>query len=178
MTERSPAQRLAAERRRGHFSNSEREIAHALRASRERIAETAGEVRTCAHCADESPGPSGPWAGGYCCTGRTELLFDEAEIAALAAAGTRPRHLRRRPTHPTGCRFLSDRGCVLPPRHRPNQCLRYLCPELQRELHARGVLDRIEQACEENERLFRSFDERRKERLEGAFCERLLRLRP
>lgn len=166
---------LRRERAAGRLSDSERDLALRLRVSRERIAAEAGVLQACAHCAALYPLPASAWAGGYCCSGRTEALFDELELAALAAAGTRPRHLRPPRTDAAGCIFRGSDGCSLPPRHRPNKCLRFLCRDAQRELHARGALDLVEALCRDNEQQFEQLARRRLARMEESFCEELLR---
>lgn len=166
---------LRRERAAGRPSDQERELALRLRVSRERIARDAGVLQACARCAASYPLPASTWAGGYCCSGRTEALFDELELASLGAASTRPRHLRSWRSDVAGCIFRGPKGCGLPPLHRPNKCLRYLCPDAQRELHARGALELVEALCRDNERQFEHLARLRLARLEDSFCEELLR---
>ncbi len=167
--------RFAEDRAGGRASPEERTLAHALRRSREEIVRATGPVRACAVCAVKAPLPMGRWAGGYCCGGKTENLFDDVEVAALRAGGTRLRDLRGGPPEPAGCLFRGPAGCTLPPRHRPNRCLRYMCRDLQRDLHARGRLDALEAAAAENERLFTLFCEARDDRLRRQFTRSLVR---
>ncbi len=159
----------------GRLSDHEKDLVLRLRVSRERIAEEAGSLEACAQCAASYPLPASTWAGGYCCSGRTEALFDEIELAALGGASTRPRHLRPPPSPAAGCIFRGARGCSLPPVHRPNKCLRYLCVDAQRELHARGGLDLVEALCRDNEHQFEQLARVRLARLEASFCEELAR---
>lgn len=159
----------------GRPSEPERDLIRRLLASRERIAAEAGTLQACARCAAPYPLPASTWAGGYCCSGRTEALFDELELATLDGAGTRPRHLRPPRTDAAGCIFRGPTGCSLPPRHRPNKCLRFLCADAQRELHARGALTLVEALCADNERQFQQHAQRRLARLETAFCDELVR---
>lgn len=166
---------LREERAVGPCSHRERELGLRLRASRERIAASAGVVKACAQCAVAYPMPASTWDGGYCCSGRTEGLFDEVELAILACAGTRPRHLRPPRTDAAGCIFRGAKGCVLSPRHRPNKCLRFLCQDAQRELHARGGLELVEALSQDNESMFEQFARFRIARLEESFCEELIR---
>lgn len=171
---RSLRRRFAEERVRGRPSREERALALALRVSRERLAAVTGGA-TCARCAEAAPPPIGRWGGGFCCGGKTENLFDEDGIAALRAGGTRRRHLRRRDTDQAGCLFRGPEGCALPPRHRPDVCLRHLCSDLRGELARGGALAAAEAAIRENESLFAAFLESRADRLARAFCRGLLR---
>jgi hypothetical protein len=159
----------------GRLSEHEQDLVLRLRVSRERIAAEAGDLQACAQCAACYPLPASTWAGGYCCSGRTEGLFDEIELATLGGASTRPRHLRPPRSGAAGCIFRGARGCSLPPVHRPNKCLRYLCVDAQRELHARGALEVVEALCRDNERQFELFARVRLARLEASFCEELAR---
>ncbi len=159
----------------GRLSERECDLVLRLRVSRERIAEEAGVLEACAQCATSYPLPASTWAGGYCCSGRTEALFDEIELATLGGASTRPRHLRPPRSPAAGCIFRGAEGCSLLPRHRPNKCLRYLCRDAQRELHARGALELVEALCRDNEHQFEQFARVRISRLEESFCEELVR---
>ncbi|MGE5787081.1 MAG: hypothetical protein ACM3ZE_20980, partial [Myxococcales bacterium] len=75
--------------------------------------------------------------------GSTAWLFTNDELVALRLSGTKRRHLSARCTPTMGCAFRSRAGCTLPPRHRPNICVRYTCRELEAELAARGDRARI-----------------------------------
>jgi hypothetical protein len=178
---------LRRERAASRPSDQERDLALRLRVSRERIAAETGVLQACARCAAQYPLSARDRVGGYCCGGRTEVLFDEIELAALSSAGMRPRHLRpprakglfgnnfRTSPNAAGCLFWGVEGCSLPPRHRPNKCLRYLCRDAQREVHVRGGLELVEALCRDNERQFEQFARLRLARLERSFCEELLR---
>ncbi len=145
-----------------------------MRHLRERIIARIGAAPACAHCAVTRGQPGDPFPMGDCCGGRPGLLFDEVELAALWASGTRSRHLRwRRKPGPRGCPFCGPTGCGLPPRHRPNCCVRYLCPELSRDLHARGRLDEVEADCQRLTERLERFTELRTERLQTEFRRRL-----
>jgi len=166
---------LRQERAAGRTSDREKDLVLRLRVSRERIAWESGILDACARCAAAYPLPASTWAGGYCCSGRTEALFDEVELVTLVGAGTRPRHLRPPRSAAAGCIFRGAQGCSLPPRHRPNKCLRFLCRDAQRELHARGALELVEALCQDNERQFEQLARRRVARLEQSFCDELCR---
>ncbi|MFH2007466.1 MAG: hypothetical protein ABI333_12850 [bacterium] len=166
-------QALREVRATGAHSADERALATVLRSSREQLASALGSLTACAGCATPYPLPASQWPGGFCCSGRTDALFDEGELAALHASGTRPRHLRPPRAARAGCLFRGPAGCSLPPRHRPNQCLRYLCRDVQHELHARRALARVEELCQENKALFERLLRLRKDRLERSFCDNL-----
>ena len=168
---RQELRRVRADRRLG---DDERELSRTLRASRERIAREVGQLHACARCAAAYPLPASTWDGGYCCSGRTDALFDELELAALGQAGTRPRHLRPPRSAAAGCIFRGPTGCSLAPEHRPNKCLRYLCAGAQRELHERGALEQVEALCQDNEQQFAHYARCRIARLEEIFCDDLL----
>ena len=113
-----------------------------LRALREALSTRLGTVVACTDCVRPR---SSDWPGGHCCSGRTEELFTDDELASLKLAGTTSLHLRSpnfghsgRTDHNTGCVFRGPEGCALPPSHRPSLCVRYTCFDLQRELDRRG----------------------------------------
>jgi hypothetical protein len=60
-----------------------------IRSLKVRLAAATGAVSSCGRCAIGTPWPGGAYDGGHCCSGRTEDLFGEGEVAALAQAGTR-----------------------------------------------------------------------------------------
>jgi hypothetical protein len=97
-------------------------------------------AHACGGCGRGRPAPHGRWDGGFCCGGRTEGVFDDDEVAALALAGTRPRDLRPPPDRDdhAGCAFRGATGCSLEPAHRPALCVRFACRELEAELRAAG----------------------------------------
>ena len=143
---RSRATELAALKRRlrAERTGAEHAAAREIRSLKARLAAAIGEVTSCATCAAGMPWPRGAYAGGDCCSGRTEHLFSDDEVAALAQAGTRPRDLvAPRGQHP-GCAFRGAAGCTLDVEHRPTVCVRYACLGLQRELHRAGRLDAVE----------------------------------
>jgi hypothetical protein len=152
---RQPASRadeLSALRRRTRAElattpdDEERRLAKDVRSRKLDVASALDAVSSCASCARAQAWPVGHYAGGACCSGVTAELFDDAELAALVHAGTRPRDL----TPPTrehghaGCAFRGAHGCTLALAHRPARCVHYVCDTLRRELHKRGGLDAIE----------------------------------
>lgn len=151
------ALRLRLERQRSatDASHEERALAGELRELRERLSRAVGSVRSCSGCAVGHPEPFGHWAGGHCCGGRTEEIFSDAELAALALAGTTPGRLSPPRAEVAGCVFRGPSGCSLPVRDRPNVCVSHLCRELLAELAERE--DRREIAALKAE-LVRSFE--------------------
>jgi len=177
---RAVLKRLRGRIRRAHADggspgDEEQRLARQMRAMREQITAQMGSVEACARCAVSRGHPGDPWPLGDCCTGEPGIVFDETELAALRGAGTRPRHLRWGRTAGRGCPHCGPRGCRLPPRHRANRCLWYLCPELCRELHALGRLATVEQACQQLAGLFQRYSALRQQRLEETFCANLER---
>jgi len=136
--------RVRAER--GHADDGERALAREVHEAKLAVAAAVGAVSSCGSCASGQPWPVGAHAGGACCSGKTEDLFDGAELAALVGAGTRARDLVPPPhAHPhAGCAFRRADACSLPLEHRPARCVHYVCNTLRRELHARGQLDVVE----------------------------------
>ncbi len=139
-------------------------LARDLRDLRRRIIVALGHVEACCSCARGHPLPHGRWDGGHCCGGVTSRLFTPDEVASLKAAGTRSRHLRVPADDHAGCVFRGAKGCSLDAEHRPNLCVRYTCPELRRELRARGDLAQIDGLGDELLRTFRKFVEARERR--------------
>jgi hypothetical protein len=127
-------------------SGEERALAEAARAKKLSVSAALHGVASCSSCADGQPSPVGEYAGGACCSGITEHIFDDAELAALAHAGTRASDLHPPPRteHHAGCAFRGARGCTLAAAHRPARCIHYVCDTLRRELYDRGDLDAIE----------------------------------
>ncbi len=125
--------------------DEERVLAREVHAHKLAVAAELGAVRACSSCAVHHPWPVGGYDGGGCCAGVTAELFDDDQLAALAQAGTRPRHLVP-PRHDdqAGCAFRGSRGCTLELEHRPVRCVHYICDTLRHELHDRGQLDAIE----------------------------------
>jgi hypothetical protein len=129
-----------------------------LRARARRLADLRAEVgrltgspRCCAGCEARLLEPTPGFDGGLCCGTGTEAVTGLRELAALALAGARSARAPGTDRH-AGCMFRTTRGCTLAPRVRPTICVRYLCRELTRELHARGVLDEVLRLGEELDR--------------------------
>lgn len=130
--------RLAAEPGAGQVGAEERDAAVELRRLREDLVGKLGAVSSCTRCAVGHPLPHGRFSGGHCCGLQTANAFNDDEVAALRQAGTRPGDLQLPDGEHAGCAFRGPTGCSLEARHRPNLCVRYLCPDLRRELHRRG----------------------------------------
>jgi hypothetical protein len=173
---RARAEDVAALRRRfaeqpGRAQVSEEEVAAAdeLRALRAQLSAAIGAVASCRSCARGHPLPHGRWEGGHCCGAETVDLFNDDEVAALRLAGTKAGRLRL-PVLPdrvhAGCSFRGPRGCGLAAVDRPNLCVRYLCPDLTRELHARGDLAEIEALGTRMEAVYLRFIKARAARLD------------
>lgn len=161
--------RFAAEAGRpgeGAQEPSELAAATELRALRLELAAAVGAVESCKSCALGHPSPHGHFAGGHCCGLQTEDAFNDDEVAALARAGTRPADLSLPRGDHAGCAFRGPGGCSLDLPHRPNLCVRYLCPDLKRELHGRGDLSAIEEIGERLESAYLRFITLRKARLD------------
>jgi hypothetical protein len=140
---RSRADDVAALRRRlARVEGTEEEaaLAREIRRLREALAAAFTTVEACRGCARGHPLPHGRWHGGHCCGCRTEQVFTDDEVAALALAGTTASDLSPPRGDHAGCAFRGPEGCSLPPAHRPNICVRYLCRELEGELRERGEL--------------------------------------
>lgn len=140
-------------------------MASRLRALREELTASFGEVRSCASCARGLPAPAGRFEGGHCCSGATDDVFSDVEVAALSTGGTRGRDLRAPRSDHAGCAFRGDSGCTLAVRDRPNLCVRFACRSLSRELFEGGALPRVEALTEEMEAAFARFSALRAERL-------------
>ena len=144
-----------------------------IRSLKLRLAATAGRVSSCGGCAAGKPWPRGAYAGGDCCSGVTEHLFADTEVAALAQAGTRPRDLTApRGDHP-GCAFRGSAGCTLEVAHRPTVCVRYACDGLLRELHQLGRLDEVEALSAELLQALQQFETRLAERRDRALVDEI-----
>ncbi len=120
--------------------HEEREAARELRALKVRISASLASVTSCTSCATGKRWPRGAFTGGDCCTGVTADLFSDDEVAALAAAGTRPHELRAPRDEHAGCAFRGGQGCTLDAEHRPERCVSYMCTILRGELRTRGEL--------------------------------------
>lgn len=158
-------QRLAAAAPAGMAGADEASTAQALLLQRHAISRAIGEVKSCRSCALGHPEPNGHWAGGHCCGARTADLFNDDEVAALRLSGTTAGRLRAPTGDHAGCSFRGATGCSLGTADRPNLCVRYLCPDLTRELHGRGDLPQIEALCGELEETYLHFIALRANRL-------------
>ncbi len=119
-------------------SEEARALADELRELRPRVLAAFEGVEACGGCGRGRSLPHGRWSGGFCCGGRTDGVFDDDEVAALALAGTRPRDLVPPAGDHAGCAFRGPQGCSLDARDRPNLCVRFVCRELEAELRASG----------------------------------------
>lgn len=132
------------------------------------MSQAMGAVESCKTCAIGHPPPHGHFAGGHCCGLKTEDAFNDDELSALRQSGTTPGHLRLPPagSDHAGCAFRGPQGCSLATADRPNLCLRYLCPDLRREVSARGDLDCIEAIGQRMEAVYLQFITIRRQRLD------------
>jgi hypothetical protein len=146
--------RQAAPRR---ASRAELEAARGARRLREALGRALEAVEACRRCGAGHPPPHGRWEGGYCCGAPTDVLFTDDEVAALRLAGTTPGRLRLPVGEHAGCAFRGPRGCALALGDRPTCCVRYLCRDLMRELHARGDLAAIEALIDELDDAYAQF---------------------
>jgi hypothetical protein len=128
------------------IADDEGVLAREVRDRKLGVVEELRGLASCGTCATGAPWPRGGYDGGDCCAGVTAELFDDNELAALAHAGTRPRHLTPPPgdDRHAGCAFRGPHGCTVAAAHRPGRCVHYLCDTVRRELHARGQLDVVE----------------------------------
>jgi hypothetical protein len=136
-----------------------RALAMELRALRPKVLEAFAGARACGGCARGRPLPHGKWNGGFCCGGATAGVFDDDEVAALALAGTRPRHLKAPAggSEQAGCAFRGPQGCSLSAEDRPNLCVRFACRELEAELKASGDWERVRGLTKQLEQGFARF---------------------
>ena len=148
----------------GVASHAEQQLALRLRTLRETLVARLGVVQACASCVQPR---SASWPGGHCCSGHTNNLFTDDELAALKLAGTTAAQLKAPRTSHAGCAFRGPRGCSLDAAHRPCLCVRYACRELQSELHRRGDGPASAQLQEELRVEFERFLARRNERIEA-----------
>lgn len=131
------------------------------------ISAAMGAVESCKTCAIGHPPPHGHFQGGHCCGLRTEDAFNDDELAALRQTGTCVSDLQSPRGDHAGCSFRGETGCSLRTENRPNLCLRYVCPDLARELHGRGVLDKVEAIGARMESVYLRFITLRRERLDA-----------
>ena len=137
--------RSASRRIRG-VEASEREAlraeAHRLTGLRVTIGQLTGTPRCCGVCAARLPDAPPRFAGGFCCGSKSAPVTLERELAVLLLDGYRLAAAPATRAH-AGCLFRTPEGCTLSPAARPSLCVCYLCTDLKRELHARGVLARV-----------------------------------
>jgi hypothetical protein len=119
------------------------ESAEKLRDLRVAMSGAFAEVEACRSCAKGRPEPNGHWRGGSCCGARTLDLFTPAEVASLKLAGISHGELSAPTGDHAGCAFRAEAGCTLPPEHRPNICVRYVCLELRAEVIEKPEWKRI-----------------------------------
>ncbi len=150
----------------GAFGDEERELATELRALKIRVSAMLADVSSCGRCANGKPAPRGVFSGGDCCSSITAELFDDDELAALAAGGTRAGDLRAPTAAHAGCAFRGAMGCTLTAGDRPVRCVRYTCGTLRREIHARGDLAVIEELLAELRAMMERFLALRSARLD------------
>ena len=166
--------RFASEPRAHKVPAAEAAAAAELLVLRTQLAATVGAVESCKTCALGHAPPHGHFAGGHCCGLVTEDAFNEDEVAALRQSGTGPEDLRLPTGDHAGCAFRGPTGCSLRTQDRPNLCLRYLCPDLTREVHQRGDLPAIEAIGARMEEVYLRFITLRKERLDREEAAQIL----
>lgn len=138
-------------------SEEARALAREMRELRPAVLAAFGGVHACRGCGRGRPEPHGHWDGGFCCGGATDGVFDENEVAALALAGTRPRHLRPPGGDLAGCAFRGPTGCSLDAVDRPNLCVRFACRELEAELRDSDEWTRVRALTRKLEQTFARF---------------------
>lgn len=148
--------------------------ARELRELRLKLSAAIGAVQACKTCAIGHAPPHGHFAGGHCCGLQTVDAFNDDEVTALRQAGTGPHDLHLPVGDHAGCAFRGPTGCSLRTQDRPNLCLRYLCPDLMRELHQRGDLTAIEALGGQLEEVYLRFITLRRERLDREEAAELL----
>jgi hypothetical protein len=158
--------RLLAQPGPARVGHAELDAARQLRFLREEAARAFGALDHCATCAIGRPPPHGAYSGGFCCGATTAEIFPDEELAALRLSGTTPGDLAPASGALAGCAFRGPKGCVLPPAHRPSQCLRHLCYDIVRELQARGGLGLVEDLAEQLRATFLQFVALRQARLD------------
>jgi hypothetical protein len=161
-------ERLAAEPNRGEVPQEEALASAELLRLRRELKAAIGEVVSCRTCAVGHPPPHGHFAGGHCCGLVTEDAWNDDEIAALRQSGTRAQDLRLPKGDHAGCAFRGPTGCSLTVEHQPNLCVRYLCPDLFREVYARGDGPRIAALCDELEAVYLRFIALRAQRVRDS----------
>jgi hypothetical protein len=152
-------------------SRAEEELASRLRELRQQMAAQLGPVEACAHCVKGvkwEPRQDLGWPGGYCCSGVTQELFSDHELAALRLAGTTATCLKPPRGAHRGCAFRGAAGCSLAVAHRPSVCVDYACRELRVELHRRGEGPAIARLQDELQMVFRRFVAERTARIQAT----------
>lgn len=147
-------------------SAEERAAAIEVRRLKRALAEAAGAVASCSRCGVGMPPPGGAFDGGHCCSGRTEDLFNDDEVAMLAQSGTQLRDWTAPTTEHAGCAFRAPTRCTLEVEDRPALCARYHCDSLRHELFDAGRLDHIEQLEAQLDESYRRFARLRADRLD------------
>ena len=151
-------------------SATERRLARQLCQLRQSLGTQIGEVQACRGCVRPH---SERWPGGHCCSGHTEDLFTDHELATLRLSGTSPHQLRPPRSEHAGCAFRGPTGCSLDTAHRPNLCVSYTCRELRSELDQRGDGAAIARLQQRIQVTFARFVATMQERLEAERFEEL-----
>jgi hypothetical protein len=157
--------RLNAKERPAVAGDAETQLALRLLQLRQELLARIGPVESCAHCAQSQ---SATWPGGFCCSGHTEALFTDHELAALKLAGTTAATLSPPRANQAGCVFRGPKGCSLKVAHRPCLCVRFVCSELRSELDRRGDCAAIVRLQGELKLAFDSFVQQRDQRIEST----------
>src|SRR5262249_35227729 len=101
------------------------------------------------------------YRGGHCCSGRTEEIFSDAEVASLRLSGTTAGRLSPPPpSDHAGCAFRGPSGCSLEPEDRPSLCVGYICQELKAELQRLDNGPKIKALAAELRSTFERFSRR------------------
>ena len=145
--------------------DAETQLALRLRQLREELMARVGPVESCARCVQPR---SATWPGGFCCSGHTEALFSDHELAALRLAGTTAAALTPPRANQAGCVFRGPKGCSLKVAHRPCLCVRFVCSELWSELDKRGNCAAIVRLQDELRLRFDCFVQQRDKRIEST----------
>jgi hypothetical protein len=156
--------RLAEQAGPGVASPDEKQLAQRLCQLRVELVARVGQVEACSRCVRPR---SASWRGGHCCSGKTQNLFTDDELAALKLSGTTAPQLKPPRGGHAGCAFRGPRGCSIGAAHRPCLCVSYLCRELQGELEQRDDGPTITRLSRELWSGFEHFAELRKARLEA-----------
>jgi len=156
-TETDAVRRRLADAAREGGSDEAVALARELRELKPQVLAAFEGVEACGGCGSGRSLPHGRWDGGFCCGGRTEGVFDEHEVAALALGGARPRDLQGPGGDHAGCAFRGPDGCSLDARDRPSLCVRFVCRELEGELRASGEWTRVRALTQRLETTFARF---------------------